>query len=350
MNRTQLETCLAKLNVPVLHAKELFKNAYRLRMTSPWIGGSLPKSLESSFSQSFECELPEIELLRKSNFDGSVKFVIRFSDGEKAEMVLMPENNRMTLCVSSQVGCRQGCTFCHTGRMGLVRNVESFEIVGQVLLANKWASENISWFEKYTKAIEKKVTNIVFMGMGEPLDNVEEVVSAVNILSDPWGLGVALKKITISTAGHLEGLKKFSKFNLKLNLAFSIHGTTNLERSQLMPINRKWPLEEVLSWFDKYTQKNSTYVFIQYTIIDNVNDSLDHAKRLIKLLENLKVKVNLIPLNQIDPSRLNSPTPKNLQAFNDTLHNAGMRVMIRYSKGQEIAAACGQLVTSINNQ
>jgi len=280
----------------------------------------------------------------ESAYDGSVKFLVTLADHNKIEMVLMPESKRVTLCVSSQVGCAQGCNFCHTGRMGLIRNLSTAEIVGQLWLANQWISDHPAWLGKNRLPELQRVTNIVFMGMGEPLDNVEAVGRSISILTDVYGPNIALRRISVSTAGHLEGLERLLEIHPDVRLAISVHSPSSVERSRIMPINRRWPLEELLDRLRAKPNLQKNGLLLQYTLIAGVNDSLEAADKLLEITSGLNVKINLIPLNPVGPSRFRAPAVERIEAFRDRIYDAGIRVLVRYSKGQDIAAACGQLV------
>jgi 23S rRNA (adenine2503-C2)-methyltransferase len=340
----ELEAQCSRLGVPRVHAKNLFRGLYKSSVTTPWQSDGMPLRLRGMFCSN--PDIPTIASTHESNYDGSVKFLVKYSDNSLVEMVLMPEKKRITLCLSSQVGCAQGCTFCHTGRMGLKRNLSASEIVQQLWLANKWIQENLPWLAKQNLPSLQRISNIVFMGMGEPLDNVEHVAQAIKIFTDPYGPNIALRRISVSTAGHLEGLKKIVGIIPDVRLAISIHSPDDKERSRIMPINRRWPLETLIETLrDMPTQKQHG-ILLQYTLIDKVNDSIGHAQKLIHLVQGLNVKINLIPLNPVGPSRFGSPEFDRIQAFKDEIYRAGIRVLVRYSKGQDIAAACGQLVVN----
>ncbi len=343
----ELEDLCRELDQPLVHARTLFAAAYKDFEATPWEAPSIPKKLAAHFVEDFSAHIPEPEVEQLSSYDGSVKFLLRLEDGQQVEAVLMPEKQRITICISSQVGCRQACTFCHTGRMGLLRNLSVAEIVGQIVRANRWLREHPEWLSAQRLPARTRITNVVFMGMGEPLDNLDALIPAVNILTDSLGTGLSLKRVAVSTAGHLDGLKAFLQAYPRGAVAFSLHATTPSERSRLMPINRRWPMEDVLQFLGEHykTHNRHGWLLVQYTVIRGVNDSSEHAARLAELLRDLPVKLNLIPLNEVAPSRFNSPDPKRLTDFRDEIHQAGIRVMIRYSKGQDIAAACGQLVT-----
>lgn len=348
LKRSQLQDLCRQLCLAPLHADDIFRSAYKELSLEPWKKNGLPKQLSKRL-QDWTLKVLEIDKQLVSSYDRSVKFLFRLSDGQLIESVLMPERNRVTLCVSSQVGCAQACSFCHTGRMGLKRNLKVEEIVAQLVEANRWMIDHPEWKSALNYPDNTKVSNLVFMGMGEPLDNVENLLAAIEIMTDPYGLALAPKRISVSTAGHLEGLEILFTRMPKISVALSLHATNDKERSRLMPINRKWPLEELLFSFKKHYENCGARncLLIQYTVIHGVNDSMRHADEMIDLLSDLPVKVNLIPLNPIEASRFEGPAPEALANFRDRLHQAGYRVMIRYSKGQDISAACGQLV--VNN-
>lgn len=344
MTRVELEASCMCLGLPRSHAKNLFRAAYKGGIERPWREVGFPKLLKSTFDSELHGVPLEIDSEHLSAYDGSVKFVVRLLDGLKVEMVLMPETKRVTLCVSSQVGCAQGCTFCHTGRMGLVRNLSAAEIVGQVWRANRWIADHPDWLETNRLPPFQRVTNIVFMGMGEPLDNVDAVARSITILTDPYGAHIALRRISVSTAGHLEGLERLLEVHPEVRLAISVHSAESAERSRIMPINRRWPLEELLARLRKLPAQQKHGILLQYTLISGVNDSPEHAKKLLEVTNGMNVKINLIPLNPVGPSRFQSPEVRSVEAFRDIIYAAGVRVLVRYSKGQDIAAACGQLV------
>lgn len=327
-----------------VHARDLFRLAYKGLSDAPWRDARFPRSLSAAFEETYDVAGPVLGEARVSGYDLSVKFRVDLRDGSQVEAVLMPEKKRLTLCLSSQVGCAQACVFCHTGRMGLKRQLTTGEIVGQVVAADRWIREHPEWLAGTRLPPSQRVTNIVFMGMGEPLDNVDAVTTALGILTDPYGLGLGQARISVSTAGHLDGIEKLFAAMPQARLALSVHSTDDARRSRIMPINRKWPLAVVLERLKGLVGSDGPPVMLQFTLIRDVNDSIEEAERLAALAVGLNAKVNLIPLNEVGPSRLTAPPPERIQAFRDVLHRAGLRVMVRYSKGQDIAAACGQLV------
>ncbi len=344
LSRSELGGQCDQLGLSTIHAKNLFRQSYKNLESRPWLADGLPKSLTETFTHLSGVGPVKIHSEHLSAYDGSAKFVVELLDGQKVEMVLMPESKRVTLCVSSQVGCAQACTFCHTGRMGLTRNLTAAEIVGQVWMANEWISKNLSWLSERRLPRLQRITNIVFMGMGEPLDNVEAVAKAITILIDPYGFNLAKRRISVSTAGHLEGLDRLLELHPDVMLAISVHSADSVERSKIMPINRKWPLDLLFERLRNLPLQQKHGLLLQYTLIQNVNDSEAHADKLIELVKGLNVKINIIPLNPVGPSRLKSPSVERVESFRNRIYESGIRAMVRYSKGQDIAAACGQLI------
>jgi 23S rRNA (adenine2503-C2)-methyltransferase len=265
---------------------------------------------------------------------GTVKFLFITNDGLPVESVLMPApNDRMTLCLSSQCGCAMGCKFCNTSKMGLIRNLSAGEILDQYHQANNYGI-------RYGSI---PITNIVFMGMGEPFDNFDNVMTAFYTLTHPLGIKLARNRITISTSGHVEGLKKFAKRNIRTNIAVSLNATNNKTRDQLMPINRKWPLEDLLQTIREYPLRPGRVIVIEYVLIAGVNDFSDDATRLSALLKGISCKVNLIGYNESNQLPYKSPSRESILNFAQVLKNAGVGVLIRQSLGTDVDGACGQL-------
>lgn len=341
-----LEGFCQQQGVSSQHASTLYRRVYKDGDRQPWQTDTLPRRLQQDIGEKLSCGGARIALALQSRYDGTVKFLIEMIDGARVEAVLMPEKKRITLCISSQVGCAQACTFCYTGRMGLTRQLSAGEIVAQVYLAREWLREHPEWLAERGFSSLGTVSNIVFMGMGEPLDNVAAVMQSLRILCEPMGMNMALRKISVSTAGHFDGLRELLSSFPEVSLALSLHATSERERTQLMPINRRWPITSILSFLREFyrAQGGQRSLLVQYTVIRGVNDSPRHAQELLELLEGIPVKLNLIPLNEVEPSRFQGPEPQSLATFRDLIYAGGMRVMVRYSKGQDIEAACGQLV------
>lgn len=258
------------------------------------------------------------------------KFLLKTHDQLDIESVCIPMQAGGTLCVSSQIGCRMGCVFCETGRMGLIRHLTSFEIVGQVFAAR--------FFLKFP------MRNIVFMGMGEPFDNYDEVMQAVRVLSDPAGFGFGHQHITISTSGCIEGIKRLMEEKGPIpHLAVSINAPTNDRRNKLMPVNRKHNLQELYAAMDAFCRRTGQMILIAYVLIKELNDGLEQADELADYLQGLNVKINLIPYNPQSHDRYQSPDPEKVDAFTSRLRLKGYRTLLRQTKGKNIMAACGQL-------
>jgi 23S rRNA (adenine2503-C2)-methyltransferase len=260
----------------------------------------------------------------------AIKFAVTLHDGNVIESVIIPVRNRITLCVSSQVGCKMGCVFCMTASGGFIRNLMPEEIVYQVFAAR---------FE-----LGYAVDTIVFMGMGEPLDNVINVVQAIRVLSDQRGFNIALSDITVSTAGHIDGLRILASYNMKkLRLALSINAPTSALRSQLMPINKRYPLEKLISFLATYPLCRGGIFFVEYVLLAGVNDSDTMADKLAECLQGLPVRINLIVYNKNDTLNFQPPSPEQVERFRSRLVAHKLFVRIRKSAGENIQAACGQL-------
>jgi 23S rRNA (adenine2503-C2)-methyltransferase len=344
LSKDDLKAQCHEVNRNPIHAHQLYKLTYAEGIREPWRHHSIPKVLQSHLTACCEDIRPVIIEGQRSRYDDSIKFRIRLRDGLQIETVLMPETKRLTLCVSTQVGCRQGCRFCDTGRMGLLRNLKADEIVGQITAVNQWILQTSYQSDLKHLKLPSLISNVVMMGMGEPLDNVPEVLRMYDIVTAHSGLQMSRHKISVSTAGHLDGIKELLDARPDVNLALSLHTPFEQERSALMPINIKWPLKTVLDYLRSYSQKSKQGLFIQYTVIDKVNDSDAHALELIKILQGVHAKINLIPYNPQTRSKFRPPTNDSIERLKNLLHQAGFRVMIRYSKGQDIGAACGQLI------
>ncbi|MBI1910604.1 MAG: 23S rRNA (adenine(2503)-C(2))-methyltransferase RlmN [Deltaproteobacteria bacterium] len=266
----------------------------------------------------------------KTSPDGTRKFLSGLEDGCRIESVLIPEDDRLTLCVSSQAGCALGCQFCMTGMSGFVRNLRLSELTGQVFSAMSLLNEG------------ERITNIVLMGMGEPLANYDNVVKFLKILSDGKGFNFSHNKITVSTAGLVPAIRKFG-YDSKVNLAVSLNATTDEVRSRIMPINKKYPIDELLSALRAYPLHGKKYITIEYVLIKNVNDSIEDANRLIKILRGVECKINLIAFNPYPGTKFQRPEEQRVNYFHKIISDAGYVVIVRASKGREIQAACGQL-------
>lgn len=294
----------------------------------------LPKDLREKLNQ--ECPLQIKSEMLISKTKDSVKARLTLNDGSLIESVLMRhKDGRNTVCVSSQVGCPLGCLFCATGKLGLKRNLEPMEIIEQVIL-----------FDRYLKKGGKRVTNVTFMGMGEPFLNYENVMKAVKILNDKEKFGIGARNISISTSGIVDGIEKFAKEGLQVNLAISLHAPTNELREKLMPINKKYSLDNVLNAVNNYIKKTNRQVMFEYLLIKDVNDTDYCATELAKIMKNPLYYVNLILYNPTDGNDFKPSTSERVKRFKDILKSKKIIFSQRFRFGQDIKAACGQFAGS----
>lgn len=290
---------------------------------------NIPKELKQKLNKEFPIAISGKFFVSKNK--NTTKAFISLKDDLAVETVLMKHaNKRNTVCVSSQVGCPLGCSFCATGRMGFKRNLNAQEIVEQVL-----------FFARYLKKSKEKITNIVFMGMGEPFLNYENVIESIKTLNDKQGFNMGARHFSISTAGIISGIEKLAQESLQVNLAISLHATNNIVRSKIMPINEKYPIEKVLKAVKEYVKKTKRRVMIEYMLIRGLNDSLNDAEKLSNLLKNCLCFVNLINHNPI--GELKPCSQKRAEDFKKILEDFGITVTQRYRLGLDIRGACGQL-------
>ncbi len=326
------------------------EKSFRAKQMMKWIYHELQTDFEgmSNFSKSLRTQLDEIAEIAppkitfdKTSVDGTRKFIINVSGNNAVEAIFIPESGRGTLCVSSQVGCSLACTFCSTGTQGFNRNLKTSEIIGQV-----WgAAKALGHTQK-----KRVVTNVVMMGMGEPLLNYDNVVAATNLMRDDLGFGMSNRRVTISTAGMVPQLKKL-KNDSGISLAVSLHAPNDALRNTLVPLNKKYPISELLETCKSYIDgKPKQYVTIEYTLIDHINDELDHAHQLVELLTDYPCKINLIPFNPFPGSDFKRPSGNRLHAFQKVLTQAGFVATIRKTRGDDIDAACGQLVGIVEDR
>jgi 23S rRNA (adenine2503-C2)-methyltransferase len=262
------------------------------------------------------------------------KFLLKLEDGQEVESVLMGYSGRVTACLSSQVGCAMGCVFCATGHMGFRRHLRAGEMVAQ--------AHHIA---RVVAAMGgERLRNIVMMGMGEPLHNFTELAKALDILTDPHGMSISTSRVSISTVGHVPGIQKLARLEKNYTLSVSLHGASDEERGALIPINKRWPIAELLDACRAYAQVKQRKVFISWTLIDGVNDSDDHARRLGRLLKGMEVHINLIPLNPTDGYDKSAPSDERIHQFHEILkEESGVPVTLRQKRGIDVAAGCGQL-------
>lgn len=272
----------------------------------------------------------------KTESEDTVKFLFALPDGRRIESVLMWEGKRRTLCVSSQVGCPLDCQFCATGKMGLIRNLSAAEIVDQVLFA-----------QRFLRQRGEELTNVVMMGMGEPLLNFDQVLRAIRLMNLDFGAAIGIRRITLSTAGHVPGIKRLSDEKLKIGLAVSLNATTDAQRTMIMPINKKWPIAELLAAVKDYQTYIGRWITFEYVLLHGLNDSVEDAHRLIDLVGDISCKINVIPWNPIDGGVYKRPPQKAIDRFVEILAQAQLTATVRYSKGDDIGAGCGQLYQTL---
>ena len=336
MDRDDLAAALAPLGVEGFRARQIFQWIYNRGVTDFADMTNLSKALRAELAERFRIERLGVATEQRST-DGTRKWLVRFDDGQEAESVHIPESDRGTLCVSSQVGCTLTCSFCHTGTQKLVRNLEAAEVVGQIMLARDAFGEWPSPSE------DRQLTNIVMMGMGEPLYNFENVKKALKIAMDPEGLAVSRRKITLSTSGVVPTMRRCGE-EIGVMLAVSLHAVRDEVRDELVPINRKWPIAELLQACRDYAGlSNARRVTFEYVMLKGVNDSQADARELVRLLAGIPSKINLIPFNPWPGSVYECSDDKMIKAFADTVNRAGYVVTVRTPRGRDILAACGQL-------
>jgi 23S rRNA (adenine2503-C2)-methyltransferase len=310
-------------------AKQIWNWLYKKNIYTIDEMTDIPAVFRALLKDNFNIYMPEIERTEKSS-DGTVKLLLKLIDGNFIECVVIPEKERITLCVSSQAGCRFNCSFCSTGKLGFKRNLTASEIVGQILVSGRF--------------IGKRITNVVYMGMGEPFDNYDEVIKSADILSDDSGLAIGTRKITISTFGHTDNIIRFTEEDIRYKLAVSLHNPFNEERNMIMPVNKKYSLDGLFEALRKYTKISNRKVVFEYILIKNFNDSEKHALELIRLLNTLPSKLNLIKYHSQMGSEDFMPVDEgSAMKFYNYFKHADFPVVFRTSRGEDISAACGQL-------
>ncbi len=333
LTQAQLEEFLATLGKEKYRTKQILRWIYQRGVCDFEQMSDLAKVFRQQLAERAYVSECVPELVQESR-DGTRKYLLRLSDGETVEAVRIPmEEGRATLCISTQVGCAMGCQFCMTGTFGLTRNLTAAEIVNQVCAAVN----------------DAPVSNIVLMGMGEPLHNLDNVVQALQILYLDDGLGFGTRRVTLSTCGLVPGIRELAE-RIKVNLAVSLNATTDELRNQLMPVNRSYPLAELMAACRDFANQTKQRITFEYILIGDVNDSLQDAKRMVKLLHGVRSKVNLIAYNEHEGSPFKSPSVAAVKEFQTYLLERNIVATLRASKGQDIAAACGQLKGQLQNR
>jgi 23S rRNA (adenine2503-C2)-methyltransferase len=331
LDRPALEATLEALGHQRFHARQVFRWLYRRGITDAEAMTDLSRDLRAALAEHFTLGTPALVHREKSS-DGTEKFLLRLHDGRQIESVFIPDTPAMTFCISTQVGCAMACAFCLTGKMGLVRNLTAAEIVGQVrVLADALNMRDTAF-------------NIVLMGMGEPLHNYDETMTALRILTDEHGFAMPPRRITLSTVGLLKELERLAQEPVMPNLAISLHAPSDALRGELVPINKKYGVAEIIAACKRFPVRKRSRITFEYVLLAGVNDSLQDARALAKLLTGVKAKVNLIPLNAAPGIPFERPSDKAIDRFAKTLAERGVVVSVRKSRGRDIRAACGQLI------
>jgi 23S rRNA (adenine2503-C2)-methyltransferase len=328
----ELEELLAAHGAPRFHARQLFQWIHRRGITDFDAMTDLGRDLRATLSRDFQVITPEV-VREERSADGTAKFLLQLADGRMIESVYIPDTPSNTFCLSTQVGCAMKCAFCLTGKMGIVRNLTAGEIAGQVRV-----------LARELRMLDKRF-NIVLMGMGEPLHNYDATMKALRILADEHGLAVSPRRVTLSTVGVLPALERLATEPLMPNLAISLHSTTEDQRDMLVPINRKYGLKELLDACRRFPLKRRNRITFEYVMLAGMNDTPEDARRLVKLLSGIKAKVNLLPLNEAAGIPFERPSDDRVNQFAQILADHHLTVSVRKSRGRDIRAACGQLIT-----
>lgn len=332
--RRGLEDWITGLGEPAFRGRQLFRWLWNPEFRGLDQATDLSKAFRATIAQKGMFYLPKKVCVEKS-VDGTMKWAFRLHDHKIIETVLIPEKDHTTICVSSQVGCAMGCRFCHTARMGFIRQLSPSEIAGQVLAVSSMVAPEI------------RPRNIVFMGMGEPFANYENLMKSIEILTDDLGLNFSGRRITVSTSGIVDGIKRMGMDGIDAGLAISLHAPADALRSSLMPVNRRYPLELLLDACRAFKMKARRRITFEYLLLAGINDRLEHAEQLAGKLKGIRSKINLIPFNESKGLAYMKPDTASVERFRDLLAKRGYTVMIRKSKGCDIAAACGQLYADL---
>jgi 23S rRNA (adenine2503-C2)-methyltransferase len=342
LNRQAMEAFFAEMGEKAFRASQVMKWLYHYGVDDFDAMTNLSKPLRTRLKESAEIRLPEV-IAEYPSQDGSRKWVLRLDNDNSVETVFIPDDGRGTLCVSSQVGCTLACSFCSTARQGFNRNLTTAEIIGQVVVAARQIGLP-------SNKGERVITNVVLMGMGEPLMNLDAVAPAMDLMMDDFAFGISKRRVTISTAGVVPEIDRLRERS-DVCLAVSLHAPNDELRNQLVPLNRKYPIKELLAACRRYVAGKSHHrVTFEYTMIRGVNDSPEHARELLRILRNVPSKMNLIPFNPFPGSDYQSPSLTTINRFRDILMQGGLITVTRKTRGDDIAAACGQLVGEVQDR
>ncbi len=352
LDRAGLEDFFASIDEKKFRATQVLKWMHQMGVTDFQKMNNLSKDLRTRLSETACVQNIEVaeDMLSK---DGTRKWLLKLPDGNHIEAVFIPEDDRGTLCVSSQVGCALDCSFCSTGRQGFNRNLTTSEIISQVWLAAQLLEDEKLEDERIDnkKPPGRKITNVVMMGMGEPLLNFDNVVRAVRIMMDDFAYGLSKRRVTVSTAGVIPAMDRLGD-TLDMRLAVSLHATNDELRNELVPVNKKYPLKELMAACRRFIEKQNarSRITFEYVMLDGINDKPEHARELIKLLKDIPTLMNLIPFNSFEGSGYRTSSRNAVMRFSEILHKAGMTTVIRKTRGDDIDAACGQLAGKIEDK
>jgi len=327
---SELEAVCISMGAPAYRAKQMLSWVYEKGVMSFDQMTNLPKDFRHQLSEKYQVFSARVDAINQTA-DSTEKFLVHLADENVIECVLLREGKRVTVCVSSQVGCAMACRFCASGLMGLERNLTAGEIVEQVLYVKNHLSSN------------ERLTNVVFMGIGEPLANYDNVMKAARIINAPWGLGIGARHITISTVGIVDGIRKLAQEGLQINLAISLHAPDDAVRTRIIPSNEKTGIHSVIATAREYFETTHRDISFEYTLIDGVNASKQDAESLARLLRGIQCNINLLPLNAVEEFHFKAPSWETIEMFCKTLEKHGLVVTLRKKKGDDINAACGQL-------
>jgi 23S rRNA (adenine2503-C2)-methyltransferase len=338
LNRADMEAFFVSLGEKSFRAKQVMQWIHQYGESDFEQMTNLSKDLRARLNERAEIRAPEVVIDQASN-DGTHKWLLRLDSGNSVETVFIPEQGRGTLCVSSQVGCALECSFCSTARQGFNRNLTVAEIIGQIWVANRALGRDPKG--------DRIISNVVFMGMGEPLLNFENTVKAIDLLMDDYAYGLSKRRVTVSTSGVVPALDRLKEVS-DVALALSLHAPVDELRNELVPLNKKYPIQEVLDACRRYLEgDNRRKVTIEYIMLENVNDSVKHARELVKVLQGIPCKVNLIPFNPFPNTQYLRSSDDAIDRFRDVLIKGGLITITRRTRGDDIDAACGQLVGKV---
>ena len=342
LSNKQLTSLLSEMGEKPFRTKQLWQWIYNKGETDFFKMSSLSKAFQQKLSEKYIISRPEV-ITERNSTDGTRKWLFRFADGNEVETVYIPEEDRGAVCLSTQVGCLMGCKFCHTGTQKMLRNLTAGEIVGQFMAARDSYGE---WPSPTNET--RFLSNVVVMGMGEPLMNYDNLLQAMRILTDGQGIALSKRRVTVSTCGIADKIPNLAT-DLGVKLAISLHASNDSIRNKIMPINKKYPLEVLIKACHEFQarQQHRQYITMEYVLLKGVNDSLENAKELIQLVKGLEVKFNLIPFNPWENCEFEPTSNNQIHRFARVLEDAYIAAPIRVSRGQDIMAACGQLKSAV---